>query len=100
MNSWSKPMHDHHSDPHAQFGNVGEATHLEKDPVCGIDVDPGSAKHSDACGGHTYYFCSQGCKTKRNYALDKVAQGCYFKGSKLMDKCNVDPESSFRSFRR
>jgi YHS domain-containing protein len=71
MNSWSKPMHDHHSDPHAQFGNVGEATHLEKDPVCGIDVDPGSAKHSDEYGGHTYYFCSQGCKTK--FVADAVS---------------------------
>ncbi|MGB6325521.1 MAG: heavy metal translocating P-type ATPase, partial [Methylocella sp.] len=56
-------MHDH-DHPHAQSGNVGEATHLEKDPVCGMDVDPGSAKHSAEYGGHTYYFCGQGCKTK------------------------------------
>ena len=55
-------MHDHH--PHTQSDNVGEATHLEKDPVCGMNVDPSSAKHSAEYGGHTYYFCSQGCKTK------------------------------------
>ena len=29
-----------------------------------MNVDPGSAKHSAEYGGHTYYFCSQGCKTK------------------------------------
>ncbi|MGB6175707.1 MAG: heavy metal translocating P-type ATPase [Methylocella sp.] len=57
-------MHDHHNHPHAQSGNVGEASHWEKDPVCGMTVDPGSAKHSAEYGGRTYYFCSQGCKTK------------------------------------
>jgi Cu+-exporting ATPase len=57
-------MHDHHHPPRAQSGNVGEATHLEKDPVCGMNVDPGNAKHSAGYGGHAYYFCSQGCKTK------------------------------------
>ncbi|MGQ0444234.1 MAG: heavy metal translocating P-type ATPase [Beijerinckiaceae bacterium] len=57
-------MHDHHHHPHAQSGNVGEATHLEKDPVCGMNVDSANAKHSADYGGHTYFFCSQGCKTK------------------------------------
>jgi Cu+-exporting ATPase len=56
-------MHDH-GHPHAQSGDVGEATHLEKDPVCGMNVDPGSAKHSAEYGGHAHYFCSQGCKAK------------------------------------
>jgi Cu+-exporting ATPase len=68
---WSKPMHDHHNHPHAQSDNVDEATHLEKDPVCGMDVNSGSAKHSAGYGGHTYYFCSQGCKTK--FAADPVS---------------------------
>ncbi len=57
--------------PHAQSGNVGEATHLEKDPVCGMDVNPGSPKHSAEYGGRTYYFCSQGCKTK--FVADPVS---------------------------
>ncbi|HEY8032533.1 MAG TPA: heavy metal translocating P-type ATPase [Methylocella sp.] len=57
-------MHDHHDHPHAQSGKGGEATQLEKDPVCGMTVDPDSAKHSAEYGGHTYYFCGQGCKTK------------------------------------
>jgi Cu+-exporting ATPase len=64
-------MHDHHNHPHAQSGNVGEATHLEKDPICGMNVDPGSAKHSAEYGGRTYYFCSQGCKAK--FAADNAS---------------------------
>jgi YHS domain-containing protein len=64
-------MHDHHDQPDAQSGNVSEAAHLEKDPVCGMNVDPGSAKHSAEYGGRTYSFCSQGCKTK--FAADPVS---------------------------
>ncbi|MGH6848468.1 MAG: heavy metal translocating P-type ATPase [Methylocella sp.] len=57
-------MHDHHNRPQVPSGGIGEATHLEKDPVCGMNVDRRNAKHSGEYGGHTYYFCSQGCKTK------------------------------------
>jgi Cu+-exporting ATPase len=38
--------------------------HLEKDPVCGMSVDPHKAKHTAEHGGRTYYFCSAGCRTK------------------------------------
>ena len=34
------------------------------DPVCGMTVDPHTAKHRADYHGHTYYFCSVGCKTK------------------------------------
>jgi Cu+-exporting ATPase len=34
------------------------------DPVCGMTVDPHTAKHRADYRGHTYYFCSAGCKTK------------------------------------
>src|ERR1700731_950905 len=65
-------MHDHDYDhPPTQSGNGGEATHLEKDPVCGMDVDPRSAKDSAEYGGRSYYFCSQGCKTK--FVADAVS---------------------------
>ncbi|MDB5972174.1 MAG: CopF [Hydrocarboniphaga sp.] len=36
---------------------------MEKDPVCGMSVDPKTAR-SQVHAGHTYYFCSQGCQTK------------------------------------
>ena len=34
------------------------------DPVCGMSVDPHSAAHRTDHAGHTYYFCSGGCRTK------------------------------------
>ena len=35
---------------------------MEKDPVCGMDVDPDSAAGKSEYEGKTYYFCSPGCK--------------------------------------
>jgi Cu+-exporting ATPase len=35
-----------------------------RDPVCGMTVDPATAKHRHDHGGQTYYFCSAGCRTK------------------------------------
>jgi len=34
------------------------------DPVCGMKVDPHTAKHRASHEGRPYYFCSAGCKTK------------------------------------
>ncbi len=34
------------------------------DPVCGMTVDPATAKHSATHGETTYYFCCGGCRTK------------------------------------
>lgn len=35
---------------------------MEKDPVCGMTVDPKRAAGSSAHQGRTFYFCSAGCK--------------------------------------
>jgi YHS domain-containing protein len=35
---------------------------MEKDPVCGMDVDPKTAEYTSIYQGMTYYFCSPGCK--------------------------------------
>jgi Cu+-exporting ATPase len=37
---------------------------MEKDPVCGMQVDPKSAAGTVQHGGKTYYFCAAGCKAK------------------------------------
>ena len=34
------------------------------DPVCGMTVDPNAGKPSYQHGGHTYHFCSEGCRSK------------------------------------
>jgi len=48
-------------------GPHGHAEAAQKgifDPVCGMTVDPHSAKHRHQHQGRTYYFCSAGCRTK------------------------------------
>lgn len=37
---------------------------MEKDVVCGMQVDPKNAAGSSQHNGKTYYFCSAGCKTR------------------------------------
>ena len=44
--------------------NLPGSVHLVKDKVCGMDVDPHTAKHRAEDAGRTYYFCSAGCRTK------------------------------------
>ena len=47
--------HNHHHE-----APVGGAI----DPVCGMTVDPHTVKYRTDHRGHTYYFCSAGCRTK------------------------------------
>lgn len=35
---------------------------MEKDPVCGMDVDPNTASWKSVYQEKTYYFCAPGCK--------------------------------------
>jgi YHS domain-containing protein len=37
---------------------------MEKDPVCGMQVDPGKAAGASEYNGKTCYFCSASCKQK------------------------------------
>ncbi|HEX6611848.1 MAG TPA: heavy metal translocating P-type ATPase, partial [Hyphomicrobiaceae bacterium] len=76
----SEAPHNHmpdHCNHGAKNTHVGEhMQHLEKDPVCGMSVDPHKAKHTAEHGGRTYYFCSAGCRTKflanpAHYLADK-----------------------------
>ncbi|MEO7066356.1 MAG: heavy metal translocating P-type ATPase [Rhodanobacter sp.] len=40
------------------------ATQTVKDPVCGMSVDPTMTKHHAEHDGHTWHFCSAGCREK------------------------------------
>jgi YHS domain-containing protein/uncharacterized membrane protein YraQ (UPF0718 family) len=40
-----------------------EKTNLVKDPVCGMRVDPATAKEHVEYAGAQYYFCSAGCRS-------------------------------------
>jgi Cu+-exporting ATPase len=55
--------HDHHA--HADHGHHSHpAPARVLDPVCGMTVDPATSKHRFDYDGHTFHFCSAGCKTK------------------------------------
>jgi Cu+-exporting ATPase len=53
-------QHPHHPPLHERTG----AGHTVKDPICGMDVDPATAKWSTEHEGQTYYFCCQHCWEK------------------------------------
>ncbi|MCC7253815.1 MAG: heavy metal translocating P-type ATPase [Hyphomicrobium sp.] len=48
-----------HKNAHAAPG-----AHTVKDPVCGMVVDPHTAKHQASHNGKPYYFCSARCREK------------------------------------
>jgi len=53
--------------PHAHdaaASQVSDAGKTERDPVCGMMVNPHTTAHRAAHDGHPYYFCSAGCRTK------------------------------------
>ena len=51
---------------HSQHGDSPAPTAPGIDPVCGMTVDPATAKFSALHDGVTYHFCSQGCQHKFN----------------------------------
>ncbi|EJL37910.1 copper/silver-translocating P-type ATPase [Caulobacter sp. AP07] len=68
----SGPAHDHAQHDHSAHGcchggqNKGESRGegAVKDPVCGMTVDPATAKHHTVHDGQDHWFCSAGCKAK------------------------------------
>jgi Cu+-exporting ATPase len=47
---------------------------MERDVVCGMQVEPNKAAGKSEHNGKTYYFCSQMCKTRFDAAPDKYAK--------------------------
>jgi Cu+-exporting ATPase len=45
--------------------------HMATDPVCGMMVDPHAGKPAAQFRGHTYYFCSEGCRIKFTKAPER-----------------------------
>lgn len=46
---------------------------MEKDPVCGMLVDPRDATAERVVQGKDYYFCSPGCAEKFDQAPERYA---------------------------
>ena len=57
---------------HGSHGDTGPtAGGGNKDPVCGMTVDPKSGAAASMHGGNTYYFCSTSCRDKFEQAPEK-----------------------------
>src|SRR5271165_3150748 len=54
--------HAHHH--HNESGVVPTSAATVRDPVCGMNVNPGAARFRAGEGGHTYYFCGAKCREK------------------------------------
>jgi len=61
----SHGAHDHSAHQSGCCAGDGKATaKTVLDPVCGMSVDPATARHRHTHQGHDYFFCSAGCRTK------------------------------------
>ena len=49
---------------HSHGDGATETPDRVRDPVCGMMVDPHKTPHRHQHAGHTYYFCSAGCRSK------------------------------------
>jgi Cu+-exporting ATPase len=54
--------HDHH--PDALDGDASELRERQRDPVCGMLVDPRTTPYRQRHAGRLYFFCSAGCQSK------------------------------------
>src|SRR5262249_46452989 len=55
--------HSHHAG-HSNHHHPAPAKADERDPVCGMTVNPDTSKHRFDHRGKTYHFCCAGCRTK------------------------------------
>src|SRR5689334_9153108 len=63
--------HDHSTHGHGALSVQGVPPSAVRDPVCGMTVDPHTAKHRAGHLGQTYYFCSARCREKFVAAPEK-----------------------------
>lgn len=56
-------------------GAADESGETVRDPVCGMRVDPATAKYTSTYRGRTYYFCASGCKIAFDLAPEKYVKG-------------------------
>jgi P-type Cu+ transporter len=60
-----------HLDP-VDTSNAASSPATQKDPVCGMDVDPANARYQTQHNGKDYFFCSAGCLTKFQANPEKI----------------------------
>jgi Cu+-exporting ATPase len=57
----------------ANSKNLESESHVAKDPICGMTVDPRKAAGKIDHAGQTYYFCSKGCAQRFAQSPEKYA---------------------------
>lgn len=87
--------HDHAGHDHHDHAPAPASSHMAKDPVCGMDVDPHTATLKAEHNGVTYYFCAPGCRTKfiadpQKYLGDKAPAEPVPEGTEYT--CPMHPE--------
>lgn len=65
--------HKHHGNHH-QCAAEPAAMNVTKDPVCGMAVDPASARYNFSYLGSAYFFCSESCLKKFSGAPSKYTE--------------------------
>ena len=83
------------SDLHRHRGSGSAAAPV--DPVCGMTVDPQTAKHKAIHQGRPYFFCCSGCKAKfeadPHHYLKKDAESapCSCSAAEMEENAVIDP---------
>ena len=84
------------SDLHRHGGSGAESAKA-LDPVCGMTVDPQTAKHQSIHDGDPYFFCCAGCKSKfeadpdRYINKDQKNASCTCTASEAKNAAVTDP---------
>ncbi|UUP15958.1 Copper-transporting P-type ATPase [Nitratireductor thuwali] len=108
--------HAHCCQTHGHESTEGES-HMTRDPVCGMTVDPDGAKPSHEHGGRLFHFCCQSCRDRFvsepeaylkakdpvcGMSVDRAAarhfcrhegEGFYFCSARCLEKFKADPAS-------
>jgi P-type Cu+ transporter len=65
--SYPMPKHE------ANSKNLDSESHVAKDPICGMTVDPKKAAAKIGHASQTYYFCSKGCAQRFAQSPERYA---------------------------
>src|SRR5579862_4256986 len=64
---------------------------MERDPVCGMMVEPERAKATEEHAGKTYYFCCAGCAAKFKAEPQKYLNGNSSAAAPLIQLGGIEP---------
>ena len=89
--------HAHSHDAHRADAHGAAAEVRVRDPVCGMEVDPATAKHRAEHAGKTYYFCCAGCGAKfaanpQAYVLERAPPSPVNQPAGIIYTCPMHPQ--------